>query len=400
MRRLPSLALALAAMVLCTRVTRAAEGSLAGRAVSPDPAVAAAAVRDLRAKGPAGLAELLAAHEADLASLDPASEAGRRLIAAVDATAGQRDARFARLFWHTDLAEAVARARVEHKPILSLRLLGRLDEERSCANSRFFRTVLYPDPAVAKELSDRFVLHWKTVRPVPVVTVDFGDGRVIERTFTGNSAHYVLDAEGRVVDAIPGLVAPGAFARALEAARTETAAVAGLDGAARRAHLAAWHAKALADQETAWAADLSAAGVAVPAGTAVGAGLSEEGWAAVARLHAAEARLSRTSVRVMETKTNAVSVMPIAVSKAVVEMPLARAVRRFQRSVAEDSVRNEYGLRRAARTRLAAGPDDDVESLNEWVYAELFLTPRSDPWLGLVPPDEYAALDGGGLRIR
>jgi hypothetical protein len=396
-RALP-LSIALAAAALASRVALA-DDPLATRAVSADPEVAADAVRALRAKGPAGLAELLAAHEAALASLDPASEEGRRLVRAVDAVAGQRDARFARLFWHTDLDEALARARAERRPVLSLRLLGRLDEERSCANSRFFRTVLYPDPAVARELSEHFVLHWRSVRPVPVVTVDFGDGRVIERTFTGNSAHYVLDSRGRVVDAIPGLVAPVAFVRALEAARAEADAVAGLEDAPRAAHVAAWHARALREQESAWAADLSAAGIAAPAG-GVGSGLSDEGWAAVARLHAADARLSPESVRVMETKTNAVAVMPVAVSKALVETPLARAVRRFQRSVAEDSVRNEYGPRRAVRARLAASPEADVERLNEWVYAEVFLTPSSDPWLGLVPPDEYAALDGGGLRVR
>jgi len=39
----------------------------------------------------------------------------------------------------------------------------------------------------------------------------------------------------------------------------------------------------------------------------------------------------------------------------------------------------------------------DVENLNERVYAELFLTPRSDPWLGLYSPDVYTALDNGGI---
>jgi hypothetical protein len=38
----------------------------------------------------------------------------------------------------------------------------------------------------------------------------------------------------------------------------------------------------------------------------------------------------------------------------------------------------------------------DFDRLNEWVYAELFLTPSSDPWLGLAPRDMYTALDGNG----
>lgn len=31
------------------------------------------------------------------------------------------------------------------------------------------------------------------------------------------------------------------------------------------------------------------------------------------------------------------------------------------------------------------------------VYAELFLTPKSDPWLGLKPSDAYSALDHDGV---
>ena len=403
-RTLRRLALASATLVV-TLVARAQPASAkdddaTARATSADPAVAAAAVAELRAKGPEGLAQLLAAREYELTGLEISGDAGRRLIAAIDATAAQRDARFSRLYWHTDLESAVARARAEKKPILSLRLLGRLDQERSCANSRFFRTALYADPAVSKALSEGFVLHWKSVRPVPIVTIDFGDGRVIERPFTGNSVHYVLDAEGQVVDAIPGLVGPSAFLRALESARDETKAVEALPDAERRTRIAAWHRDAVQAQGKAWAADLAAAGLGSPTGEP-GTGLSDEAWDRLGALHAADARLSRESVGVMKTKTNAAAVIRLAVSKMMVEDPLVRTVRRFERSIAEDTVRNEYVHRRAIRRLIAAGAADaGVEALNERVYAEVFLTPSSDPWLGLVPADEYAALDGAGLKLR
>jgi len=35
----------------------------------------------------------------------------------------------------------------------------------------------------------------------------------------------------------------------------------------------------------------------------------------------------------------------------------------------------------------------DLEGLNGWVYAELFLTPAGDPWLGLAPENTYTALE-------
>jgi hypothetical protein len=55
-------------------------------------------------------------------------------------------------------------------------------------------------------------------------------------------------------------------------------------------------------------------------------------------------------------------------------------------------------LHRRVHERLAASETGtmDFDALNEWVYAELFLTPSNDPWLGLAPSDVYTALDGDG----
>jgi len=122
-----------------------------------------------------------------------------------------RDAWAAGLYWYTDLDEAKAAAKRENKPIVSLRMLGRLDADLSCANSRFFRTTLYPDPRVNSLLREKFIMHWSSERPVPVVTVDFGDGRTMKRTVTGNSIHYVLDSNGRPLDALPGLYSSAEF---------------------------------------------------------------------------------------------------------------------------------------------------------------------------------------------
>lgn len=95
------------------------------------------------------------------------------------------------MYWYTDIEQAKAAARTSGKPILSLRLLGSLDQDLSCANSRFFRVALYPNVEISKLLQDPLILHWQSVRPVPKVTIDFGDGRKLERTITGNSIHYI-----------------------------------------------------------------------------------------------------------------------------------------------------------------------------------------------------------------
>jgi hypothetical protein len=180
---------------------------LARAALSGDPAAAAQATAALRQTGPAGMEAMLAA------CTD--SSCGE----ALDRVCGVHDCADIRLFWYTDLDAAKAAARATGKPILSLRLMGRLDEEFSCANSRFFRTVFYNNREINQLLRDRYILHWRSVRPVPKVTIDFGDGNRLEQTLTGNSIHYVLDSRGRLLQPLPGLSGPEAFREALKKRR-------------------------------------------------------------------------------------------------------------------------------------------------------------------------------------
>src|SRR5258706_2702589 len=116
---------------------------------------------DLRNLGPSGLDLFIAKH-------------GTGPSAALDRMCGQIHAHTTLLFWFTDLDRALAEARRTKRPVLSLRLLGRLDQKLSCANSRFFRRMLYPEPRINQLLRDRFVLHWHSVRPGPSVTIAFG----------------------------------------------------------------------------------------------------------------------------------------------------------------------------------------------------------------------------------
>jgi hypothetical protein len=132
----------------------------------------------------------------------------------------QFDAHTTLLYWHVDLDAALAEARRTKRPVLSLRLLGRLDEEHSCANSRLFRRMLYPEPRINRLLRDRFVLHWQSLRPVPKLTIDFGDGRArVTTTVAGNSVHVILDGNGRPLDALPGMFSPDVFYRLLAGER-------------------------------------------------------------------------------------------------------------------------------------------------------------------------------------
>ncbi len=438
----------------------------ANDAVSENRETADPAIRSLREAGPAGLTALASVH-ADIikqstmfaTSVRPATAEWLRLRGALDAVGAQHDCHASQLYWYTDFEEAKAAARREGKPILSLRLLGNLTDEFSCANSRFFRATLYSNPAIGQLLRDKFVLHWKSVRPVPKVTIDFGDGRKLERTLTGNSIHYVLDAEGRTIDAIPGLYGPQAFARQLEQAEKIARQAAKVPDPARQNLLAAYHTERVIAIDAQWRADLQKLGIAVAdnaapsatapalhvaaaaqgqpvayakpksnlqpptaaqaapvaeskyvlempmlkattidAGAALAMSTTDDVWNRIALLHADDAKLDPASVALIRSQHPAAAKAALrAVSKMYVEDPLVRIVRKFQGSIAIDSVRDEYLYHRQIHAWLAQAAAPNVDVLNERVYAQLFLTPSNDPWLGLMPADTYTALENDGI---
>jgi hypothetical protein len=348
-----------------------------------------------------------------------------RLRAALDAVAQQHNAHTSLLYWYTDLEAAKAEARRSGKPILSLRLLGKLTDEYSCANSRFFRAVLYSNREVADNLRDTFVLHWSTERPVPIVTVDYGDGRVLKRTMMGNSAHYVLDMNGRPVDVIPGLYGPKKFLQVTAKAAIVAGHVALMSDTDATKRLQEFHQQRLAANLAAWKDDLAKVGGGtsnlpprVPGDgqlewrtlPADPIGLSgrttDADWTRIAALRPDDAKLDEASKALVRMEKPAgppaEEAMGLAVRKSVIETPMLAATRaalQLERDVALDTVRNEYRLHSRIHQWFAAGDrTGDFARLNQRVYAELFLTPASDPWMGLVAPG-YTGLEGAGLAV-
>ncbi|MCC6998949.1 MAG: hypothetical protein IT370_30330 [Deltaproteobacteria bacterium] len=315
--------------------------------------------------------------------------------------------RICNLTWHSDLSAARADAARRARPILSLRLLGRLDEELSCANSRFFRATLYPAAEVAALLDARFTLHWQPLRPVPVVTIDFGDGRVLTRTLTGNSAHLVLDRHGRSVDVLPGLFDAGSFARLLAAAADLAQDTAALGGPTRAQRLARWHTSRAEAITRAWRADLVRIGL--PPATI--ARTAPEDLAAITpwqRLAADYAHVALPDPDVRARLTDALRATPpsagtratdahsagaLAPTKMMVERPLLDVLLPLARTIAEDTLLSQFELHRRAHLHLATSTVSDPDALTDWVYRDLFQMPPEDPWLGL-RPDAFDALSG------
>lgn len=395
-------------------------------ATSDNPIEAKEAITSLRSMGAEGLQEMFEVYEKEITQYMKTGEQNTewlKIAAALDAVSMQKDSYSSRLYWHTDFERAKLEAQKSSKPILSLYLLGNLNEEYSCANSRFFRSILYSNDNISKILRERFVLHWKSVRPAPRITIDFGDGRKLVTTITGNSIHYVLDSNGQPIDALPGLYGPAAFQDWL--LQTDTLSKELKNEKNVRASLYNYHTSKLRTLMNNWRADLNTTKANLPtnAGTkksngspsavdaaplAVTKMVSLEGsilrssardaltleaetkfdeWKKIAALHQNEARINQDGIAFIKRQLMKYS-----------EEELKRLVANLEGYVALDTVRNEYLMHRKLHSWFLSGFGNDLNSLNEKVYAELFLTPSRDPWLGLYSPDTFTAIDGGAIR--
>jgi hypothetical protein len=410
--------------------------ALALKALSENSVESAPAIAELRASGPAGLQALFKFHAKEINEqvsnpLLATTPEWELLSKALDAVSQQKDSYLSGLYWYTDIQKAKLAARATGKPILSLRLLGKLSEEYSCANSRFFRTILYSNTQVSQVLREKFILHWESERPAPRVTIDFGDGRKLERTLTGNSIHYILGSNGRPLDALPGLYGPGAFLRSL--ARAE-AAFKRFNEPGNKLEPPGYQLGRLNAINVAWLADIQKTGGKIPNGivirqdangvpTAIQAAAlartkmfseanvlnsmlaggevlgnvtDEDTWKKIAQLHLADARLDARSLGLIQRQTQ--RAVHAEGDQRAAEQTLANLVVKLEMNIALDTVRNEYLLHNKIYAWLVEDRDDlDLKKLNKKVYAELFLTPATDPWLGLFSPETYMALENGGV---
>ncbi len=397
------------------------------QAISKDPAVADQARGQLRQMGYGGLDLLLIRCAGELTK--PGADV-TEIRAAINAVGGQYDDDVSKLYWYTDLEAAKAAAAAQNKPILCLELLGRLDQNLSCANSRLFRATLYPDPKVNALLRNNFILCWQSVRPAPVITIDFGDGRKLVRTITGNSIHYVLSPTGEIVDALPGLYTADTFSDALTKAQTVA-----LQPSAD--HFKSYQIQTEKRLMNEWQNELAAVlpkndarlkslvpvkisdapdSTDYSALKALEAATDDSVWGTIATKQASAsgpqqfALLAQSTTHdpvqtVMERKVakfpTAMEASRMTISKSIAESPLLRMMRELKSHVQLDSVRDYFWLRSEVLQVLieqhAYSPSGTLSlgRVNDMVYANIFLTPKDDPYLGL-QTNGVAAVDDDG----
>jgi hypothetical protein len=76
--------------------------------------------------------------------------------------------------------------------------------------------VLFSKRDLAGFINDSFEPAWESVRPVPIVRIDFGNGTTLTRTLHGNIATYVCTADGQVLDILPGIYEPRTYMERLD----------------------------------------------------------------------------------------------------------------------------------------------------------------------------------------
>ncbi len=400
-----------------------AANELVEAAISPDNDEAAAAIKQLRTMGQTGLDALFVKYRSEIDRFAKTGEVTPdwlRVANAIDTVGMQKDEYAAQLYWFTDINAAKGEAARRNKPILSLRLLGNLNEEFSCANSRLFRAILYPNAAISKYLRENYILHWQSVRPAPRITIDFGDGRKIERTITGNSIHYILDKNGDVIDALPGLYTPEMFLSYLTRANDLIRSLGSMDAKSRTTALLKYRADNFARIKRERDAAIAKAGVemtetrsgtlailAAPMAVAKMVVVDEysilrvyddfakfepsikfDDWSKLAAVYSPSATIDGNSAAFIR-RQNANTGLTDAEFKAMFA--------KVESFVALDTTRNDFIFHTKLYEWLNRGRGVELESLNAQVYDQLFKTPNTDKWLGLYSTDVYTALDGNGI---
>ena len=396
---------------------------LAIDAVSNDTATSIPAIRELRAMGSVGLDALFTRYAANIdrfVKTGDATDEWKRIAAALDTVAMQKDAYTAHLYWYTDLGAAQQAAKAKNKPILTLRLLGNLNEEFSCANSRLFRAVLYSNTSVSKYLRDNYILHWKSVRPAPRITIDFGDGRKIERTVTGNSIHYIIDGDGQIIDALAGLYGPSAFLNYLKQSHDVVNATAKMTPAEKRSSLLAFRKTNFDTIKKNREAAVASANVTFtePKNTTAALPVMEramskaivvdevsllrvyddfsrfepqidlDAWNKLAKIYSPAAGIDAASNAFIRRQNR---------STGLSEKDFAGLFAKLDNFLALDTTRNDFLFHTTLYEWLNARRTMSLERFNSQVYDVLFKTPENDKWLGLYSTDVYTALDGNGM---
>jgi hypothetical protein len=264
--------------------------------------------------------------------------------------------------------------------------------------------VLFSNDQVVRMIHESFEPVWESVRPVPILTLDFGNGHTITRTLHGNVVTSVCTADGKTLDALPGLYETKTFLEQLDQLWL----------------LHGWlEKKPAAERESAWCDYHRTQSQALMKNLPPGQFIS---------MDPSKIRIERSAKRLMinfvPPQTEKVIPKKKEESKAkadrgkgVVELPTKalltesgsmgggirperdRDVSQWKELV-QDTQLNETLRRLAIHVKFSSGTPSTPAGLTRWIYADVLHADLDDPYLGLGPflKADYPFPDGNSAR--
>jgi hypothetical protein len=219
---------------------------------------------------------------------------------------------------------------------------------------------LFSNAAVARFINANFEPVWESVRPVPIVRIDFGDGNVITRTLHGNIASYVCFADGQLVDVLPGIYNAAGYQAALTRIRNVHQNLSEASVADRTQVLGEYH-----------------------QGVADNLKKGQETVHLLETMLRLEAITKRKVERPLESVVAAKRVGE-ALSAAQANPVAAEDVASWQ-ALEEDTRVNEKARRQVIHEKLAEAGAVQPAAISKWLYKEVLHADLDDPYLGLGP---------------
>lgn len=225
--------------------------------------------------------------------------------------------------------------------------------------------MLFSDETVADYINKNFEPAWQSVRPVPTVTIDFGNGKIVKRTLHGNVATYVCNSDGTVLDVLPGIYQPQTYIDRLGQLQLlfryvlqETVLVSDPEAALNEYHASA--ASALSKNEPYTIAEVDRPSI----------------FRIEKSVKIVLNPVDRIQARVQAAKGLRTEPTSIAVPKSSAELPHWQAL-------ATDTEINETQRRRQIHEHLLQIGKTTPDELKKWLYKEVLHADLDDPYLGL-----------------
>ena len=216
---------------------------------------------------------------------------------------------------------------------------------------------------VVNFVMQNFEPAWESVRPVPIVRIDFGNGNVVTRTLHGNIASYVCAPDGQVLDILPGIYTPAGYNAALQQLRALADAMSRLPTEGRLAHLRTYHRQR--------AQNLRIPVVQIPAA------------ARMPRLDVGKGRFEMLVEQRVVPARFAQDLANSVPNPAAGPMPRTASELATWQPLVQDTRRNETERRLLIHDRFATADAVQPEQIKRWLYRDVLHADLDDPHMGL-----------------